>query len=335
MAKPDVFESNLNLGLELALSGSPDAEQFLRKATTLVPTDHPDEGRERAWLALAHFLQAKRPEEAIQAYQQAATIQPKDPEPHLAAGYLLEKQKNYSEAESEYSKALALQPSSSDALTGLANTYMEHRRFADAEPILRQLVTLHPTDASVHMQLGRMLAIAGKNDDAISELRTGLKLGPGDKNAQQDLADLLVTAGKYDEATNIYRRLLLASPKDPDLHEALGKAFLKQRKFAEAQQEFMTTVQLKPDFGAAYGDLAVAADENKNYALAIKAADLRGKFLPEIPISYFLRATAYDHLHDRKQAALNYHRFLEVDGGKLPDQEWQATHRLIALEPKR
>jgi len=94
-------------------------------------------------------------------------------------------------------------------------------------------------------------------------------------------------------------------------------------------------VKLKPDFGAAYGDLAAAAVENKNYDLAIKAADARAKFLPEIPVSYFLRASAYDHLRNYKMAAQNYHRFLEVANGEYPDQEWQARHRLIAIEPKK
>jgi hypothetical protein len=48
-----------------------------------------------------------------------------------------------------------------------------------------------------------------------------------------------------------------------------------------------------------------------------------------------LRATAYDHLRDFKQAAANYHRFLDVANGQYPDQEWQARHRLIAIEPKK
>src|SRR5277367_793305 len=39
-AKPDVFESNLNLGLSLAKAGQPDAEQYLRAATQLTPTSH-------------------------------------------------------------------------------------------------------------------------------------------------------------------------------------------------------------------------------------------------------------------------------------------------------
>jgi hypothetical protein len=40
-------------------------------------------------------------------------------------------------------------------------------------------------------------------------------------------------------------------------------------------------------------------------------------------------------LHDFKTAAVNYHLFLKTAAGKYPDQEWQAKHRLIAIEPKK
>jgi tetratricopeptide (TPR) repeat protein len=133
----------------------------------------------------------------------------------------------------------------------------------------------------------------------------------------------------------MYRSLIAAHPDDADSHRGLGQSLLRQKKFADAQKEFLTTLKLKPDFGAAYGDLAFAANENKDYVLAIKSLDARVKFLPEIPITYFLRASAYDHLKDVKKAAANYHLFLEAANGKYPDQEWQAKHRLIALEPKR
>jgi tetratricopeptide (TPR) repeat protein len=87
--------------------------------------------------------------------------------------------------------------------------------------------------------------------------------------------------------------------------------------------------------GDAYGDLAFAASENKDYALTIKALDARAKFLPEEAITYFVRASAYDHLKDYKRAAANFHLFLNMAHGKYPDQEWQAKHRLIAIEPKK
>jgi len=334
-AKPDVFESNLNLGIVLAKSGQPDAEQFLRAATTLKPTANVDEGHARAWLSLAHVLENSKPDEAVEAYKQAAALEPKDPEPHLAAGALLEKQDRFADAAEEFQQVLVIDPASADALTGLANIYMRGRRFPEAEAMLRKLVALNSNDAAAHIQLGRVMAAAGENDAAIAELLAAQKLAPTDATIPRDLADLYASSGKYAEAEMMYRSLLTASPNSAELHHDLGVVFLKQRKYSDAQQELLIAVKFKPDFGAAYGDLAAAASQNKNYELAIKAADARAKFLPEIPASYFLRASAYDHLRDYKQAAQNYHKFLEVANGQYPNQEWQARHRLIAIEPKK
>jgi tetratricopeptide (TPR) repeat protein len=334
-AKPDVFESNLNLGLALAEVGDPEAEQYLRAATRLNPRSNVTQGHMRAWLALGRVLEASKPDEAITAFQEAAKLDPKNPEPHLDAGALLEKQRKAGEAEKEYQQALSIAPESSDALIALSNLYMRDKRFDDAQAALKKLVALHPNDAGAHFQLGRMLAVAGKTEDAASEMEAGLKLDPSDSKARRDLADLDGDLRKYDQAAEIYSALISATPNDADLHAGLGRVLMKQKKFAEAEQELIKAAELKPGSGEIYGELAVAANENKNYPLAIKAADLRGKYLPENPMSYFLRATAYDHLRDAKDAAKYYHQFLEVARGKYPDQEWQATHRLIAIEPKK
>ncbi|HTT24310.1 MAG TPA: tetratricopeptide repeat protein [Candidatus Sulfotelmatobacter sp.] len=334
-ANPDVFESNLNLGLQLAKSGQPDAEQFLRAATQLKPTSHVAEGQARAWISLAHLIEASKPDEALAAYRQAAALQPKDPEAHLSAGFLLEKQNRFADAETEYKQALAIDPTSSDAITGLANIYMRGHCFPEAATELRKLTAAHPDSAPAHVQLGRVLAADGKNDEAITELETAAKLAPLDLSVQRELADLYTTAGKNELAEAQYRALLAAHTDDADLHHELGKALLRQKKYNDAQEEFLTTVKLKPGMGEAYGDLAFAASQNKDYVLTLKALDARAKLLSEIPITYFLRASACDHLHDVKQAVANYHLFLQVANGKYPDQEWQAKHRLIAIEPKK
>jgi Flp pilus assembly protein TadD len=340
-AKADVFESNLNLGLMLVRANNPEAEQFLRAATTLKPTDHVEEGQARAWLALAHLLENKKPEEAFQAYHKASELTPKDPEPHLSSGLLHERQKEFSDAEAEYKQALTLDLHSHDshsteAAIGLTNIYMKSGRLGDAEPLLRRLAAERPDDAGIHLQLGRVLAAQDKKDDAIVEIQTALKLSPADSSAQRDLADLYAGAGKNDLAEVAYRALVAAQPKDPELHRGLGRALLLQKKFPEAQQEFLVAVRLKRDWPDVYVDLAVAASENKNYELTIRALNQRTLLNAEMPaICYFFRASAYDHLRDYKQAAVDYHHFLDVANGKYPDQEWQATHRLIAIEPKK
>jgi tetratricopeptide (TPR) repeat protein len=335
-AKPDVFESNLNLGLMLARSNNPEAEQFLHAATTLKPTSHIEEGQARAWISLARLLENKKPEDALAAYRKASELMPTDPEPHLAAGLLHERQKEFSAAESEYKKVLTLDPHSNEATIGLTNIYMKSGRLADAEPLLRQIAVERPEDADIHLQLARLLMAQNKKDDAMAELQTALKLAPTDAEAQRELADLYASSGKNDLAEASYRTLLSGRPKDAELHRGLGQTLLREKKFPEAQQEFWTAVQLKPDWPDLYVDLAFAASENKNYEVTIKALDQREKFKSELPVvCYFFRASAYDHLRDYKQASVNYHLFLDSANGKYPDQEWQARHRLIAIEPKK
>jgi tetratricopeptide (TPR) repeat protein len=334
-AKPDVFESNLNLGLMLAKTKQPGAEEYLRAATRLKPVDNSQQAKQRAWLALGHAIAESKPDDALEAFRQAASLDPKDPEPHLAAAELYEKSNHFSDAEHEYKQVLAADPNSADALVGIANIYVRGQRLTEARETLENLLQQRPDYVQGRIQLGRVLAADGKNDEAIAQFQAALQQDPNNVAAQRDLADVYTKAGKYTDAEPIYLSLLKASPNDADAHYALGRSYMRQKKFPEAKEQFLTTVKLQPANGDAYGDLAFAASENKEYELAIRALDVRAKLLPDVAITYFLRATAYDHLRAYKEASENYHRFLEVADGKLPDQEWQARHRLIAIEPKK
>ena len=334
-AKPTVFESNLNLGLQLAKSGSIDAEKFLRAATMLTPASHVNEGHARAWISLGHLLEKSRPDEALAAFENAVALQPSDPEAHVSAGPLLEAANRFADAEREYKQAQTLDPHSVDATIGLANLYMRGRRFSDAEQALKSLLVAQPESAAAHIQMGRVLAAQENYSAAIPEMQAGIKLSPNDSSAQREVAEIYALAGKNDQAEAAYRALLAGHAGDPELHRGLGQALLRQKQFSPAQDEFLAAIKLKADFGEAYGDLAFAANENKQYLLTVKALAARAKLLPEVPVTYFLRASALDHLRDYKQAAANYHLFLDVAQGKYPDQEWQARHRLIAIEPKK
>ena len=332
--KPDLFESNLNLGILLAEAGSPEAESYLRAATKLKPSDTPDKGLERAWLSLGHVLEGKNPEDAIAAYREAAKLRPDDTEPHLAAGLFFEKQSQLADAEREYQQVLQLDSKSAEGMAGLVNVYTKTQRLPEVEKMLRRYLELNPGNETAHLQLGRVLALRNDATGARAEYEAALKLVPNDSEAQRELAGLDLAAGRYPEAAQRYQALVKRHPTDPELHYALASALLHAREFPAAQQALLETIKLKPDLAQAYGDLAVVAAENKQYELAIRALDTRGKLLPETPGTYFLRATSYDNLKAFKPAAENYRRFLDVAEGKYPDQEWQARHRLAAIDPK-
>ncbi len=328
--KPDLFEPTLNLGVLLAQSDSPEAEKFLRTATTLKPAQNPAASLARAWTALGHVL--KDPKQAADAYRRAADLEPRSAEVQLAAAEAAEKAGDTTAAEASLKRAAELDPRSTDAFAGLANIYMRAKKFPEAEAALRKLLALQPTNNAAHVQLGRVLVAQNKIEEALPELEA---TAASDPVALRELAGLHAANKQYAKAEAEYRQLLQRDSRNPELHYALGTLLMDQHKFADAQPELIAAVNLKADFAAAYGNLAVVAMENKEYALALKAVDTRARYVAETPATYFLRATAYDNLRDYKQAAANYHQFLATSEGKNPDREWQARHRLVAIEPKK
>lgn len=334
-AKPDVFEANLDLGLLLAKQGdNAEAAKYLQAATQLKPTDHPEASLTRAWQALGRVEDSSAPQQAIAAYAQAAKLSPKDPEPHIAAAALLTKQNDLDGAAREYQAAVQLDPTSKTALAGLVDTYVAQKKYSDAEATLRQLLASDSHNTAAHMQLGRVLMAEGKNSEAADELHAALQANSDDPRVALELGTVYVKAGKNAEAEQQFRVAEQKLPQDPEVHFALGSLLMYAKKYPEAQQELLMAVKLKPDLADAYGSLAIVAAENKNYTLALQALDMRAKFLPETPAIYFLRATTFDHLKAIPQAVEYYQQFLKVDDGKFPDQEWQARHRLIAIDPK-
>ena len=334
-ADAKVFESNLNLGLMLARASDAEAAKYLRAATELKPTAKPEEGLYRAWVSLGQVLEDKDPGEALSAFRRAAELKPNRAEAHLFAASAAEKAVDLATAEQEYKAAAASDPKSADAIAGLAYIYEKTKRLPEAEDALRKYLALDPQSAKAHLQLGHVLTAEGKAEDAQAELEKALQLSPGDAQTERELAMLYASNREFAKAEQHFRAALQQQPNDAELHHRLGTALLEQQKYEDAQKELLAAVNLKPDFGIAYGDLAFAASANKDYPLTIKALDARARLLQEIPFTLFLRATAYDHMGERKLAAASYHQFLAAANGKFPDQEWQARHRLIAIEPKK
>ncbi|HTK95818.1 MAG TPA: tetratricopeptide repeat protein [Terriglobales bacterium] len=333
-AKSDVFEANLNLGLLLAQKDVPDAEKYLRAATRLTPTAKPQEGRSRAWLSLARFLSATRPDDALAAYAEAVKLRPNDPEPHIGSAAILEKQKKYPEAQAEFAKAAELDPKSTEALAGLVNVATEQRHFDEAEAMLRRYLAADPQNGAARAQLGRILAAEQKFPEAATELEAGLASSPNDLGLARELAAVYTASGQWQKAGPIYEQLIQQQPRDAEMRRVYGVALMKQRRFRDAEVQLVTAVKLDPKLADAYGDLAVAASEDKNYQLSLQALDVRAHYLPETPATLFLRATDLDNLHLFKPASEYYKKFLEAAAGQFPDLEWKARHRLVAIDPK-
>jgi len=333
--EPNWFEANLNLGLDLAKSGDPAAAVPVLKHATGLKSAAKSAGQEttaRAQLALAQALEQSKadPKLTAAAYENAAEMN-NDPDLTVKGGEILQAAGDLAGAEQRYVKAA--QAGHAGGVAHLIDLLVRQKRYSDAETWLQKYLVQKPLDANARVQMARLLAAEGKKTEAIAMLQP--LTGPGSSPAaNRELANLYLDNKQYAEAEPLLRLALENNLSDPHLHLDLGVALLHQLKYADAEAEFTKALRLKPDSADALGYLAEAARQNQHDELAIRALDARARLAPETPFTYFLRATAYDNLRAYKQAIENYKQFLAVAGGKYPDQEFQARHRLKAIEPK-
>jgi tetratricopeptide (TPR) repeat protein len=328
---PKWFEAQQNLGLALAKSGDLNAAaSALKTAVALKPIIGGQQALAAAWLSLAQVTEENAPQESLAAYQKAVELDPTNSEAQLGSSRMAERAGNTAAAEQQYLKLAAA--GNNDSIERLVSLYLKQKRFADAESWMHKYISANPQNSAAQLQLGKLQAAEGKTQEAIATLEPLYKASP-DPRIARDLANLYLETKQYPAAADLLRPLIVQSPADAQLHLDYGTALMHQLKYAEAQAVLLKAVQLKPDLVEAYSDLAYAAEQNKNYELTIRVLDARAKLQPETPATLFLRATAYDNLRMYKPAAANYKLFLAAAGGKFPDQEFQARHRLKAILP--
>lgn len=331
-ANPKQFEAQLAMGLLMAQEGkSEQALPYIEAATLLEPAPPNPDSKARAWRALAELLRTSDPTRAKYALLEALKISKETTEDTLLTAEIAEASDDDETAEAAYKKVLETHPESSAATAGLVHLLLKQKKYAEAEPLLHSALERDPDDPALNAQWATVLLAENKPDEALSALQKLHQLHPQDLTVGTMLAQTLMQGKEYAKADEIYVDFLSFSPDDPVLLAGHAEALLRQEKFAAAIPVYQKALKIRPDDGDSWGGLAYAASEVKEYSIALESLSMRSKYDEETPATYFLRATAYDNLHQPKAAAEWYQKFLDAAQGKFPDQEWQAKHRLVAL----
>ena len=336
-ANPKSFEAHLSLGLLLARQGKQgEARPELAEATQLDPGDSGPALKARAWRALA---EVDRPgpghtgdaAAASNELLEALKLSPETSSDILLAADLAEASGQDDAAEKAYRRLLEKDPTSEPANAGLAHLMIRQKKYPEAETFLRAAMEKLPDDPALTAQLATVLATQNKAE-ALPLLQKLHAAHPDDVYVTGMLAETLSIAGDIAGSDELYVKLLAATPNDADLLVSHGQNLVRLGKYADAVAAFDKATRLDPANSNGWSGLAFAASKIKQPTITLQALSMRSKFLPENASTYFLWATSYDTLHQTKQAAAYYHRFLQVAAGKFPDQEWQARQRLQLLE---
>jgi tetratricopeptide (TPR) repeat protein len=145
------------------------------------------------------------------------------------------------------------------------------------------------------------------------------------------LADTYLRSGAAEKAAPLLAEAVQTAPNNPVLLTDYGQSLIYTKQFAAAVPILERATVADPRAQEPWGGLAFAHSQLHQDAAVLKDLSARQKITPDTPETLFLWATSYDNLHQMKEAAGYYERFLAAANGKYPNEEWQAKHRLVTL----
>jgi predicted Zn-dependent protease len=332
------LEPRVALGLLLARSGRiEDARKELAAGAAVEKGDNALKAR--ALRALARIDQKPRPAEARDELLAALSISPETPEDVLMSAELAETAGNgHDAAESQYRKLLAVRPNDPGAAAALGHLLVQQKKYDEAEKLLAAGLTAHPGDEAMTIQLAAVYTAEDKRAQALPLVQALRLANPDDPTVSRLLAELYMDGKDYEHAEPLLTSLCSQNPQDGGLADLRAQALLQLHQGIEAQRILTRVVADKSLFpsneawGQAAFDLAFSASANNEPIVVLQVLANRATVLPPSPPVLFLTAISQDKLHHVKLAAQAYKDFLAASNGALPNEEFEARHRLIALE---
>ena len=331
------FEPHLALGLLLARNGKLDEARAEIAAAVALKTDNQPH-KARAYRALAQLDASTRPSDASAELLSALKLSPETPDDIFLSGEIAEFSQDLPAAEAAYRRFLAASPQNAGANAALAHVLIREHKPADAEQALTAALSKNPDDPALNAQLASLYEQQNQPEKALPIVEKLHASHPKDSNLTRLLARIYSHSNQFDKSEPLYAALIAASPGDPTLVTDRADALMHLKNFSEAEAILKralaqpTAYPTQADLALAASHLAFAASANNDPTVTLQALAISAKVQPKSPSDIFLEATARDKLKQVKQASDLYKQFLSVAGGKFPDEEWEARHRLLTLE---
>ncbi len=323
---PNLAPAHLNLGIALLDADPAAAVGSFRRAAELFS------GQSRPVYLMAEALERSgKRSEAIEQYRAAAALAPQDDAIVFALGRALLADGQTSAAESDFRRLLALRPDSAPAQLGLAESLLSQQKTAEAVDALRDYLLKAPDDR--HARLERAVALQDLNqfDESLRELD---RVDDGAMPSVESLklrGSIYLLQKKWTDAQASLGKALAASPTDAQLHLWMGQAKMELHDYSAAESELRRSLELAPAHSDALRELVGVYYLSGQYEATLSTLDLLAQREAQTPLNWFFRALSCDKLGRKPEAAAAYQKFLELDLGERPDQEFQAGARLKLL----
>jgi len=217
----------------------------------------------RMKLAQEH-MEAKRFDEAIEAYESILKDNPEAVGAYMGIGTVHFHKGNYDEAENYFKGALHLNDKLAQAKVMLAN-------LSEKKGDLQLALKLNPKLNMARLAIGRIYTKMKNYKEAEKSFREALRHNPQFTEAGLKLSEIMHKQGQTDKAIANLEELLNRTPASWQAHMMQGKLFMRQDKYKESIKAIQRSMKIKSDNPMAFLFLGQAyiADEQFDQAIDV------------------------------------------------------------------
>ena len=271
-----------------------------------IPTATPTRAPESFLSEAAGFAVKGKYIQAVSAYQQAISSDPKNVNTYIALARLEVFYGDFTKAEEDVSNAVLLNPNNSVALAVQGWAIGRQGNYLNAYAKINSAIESDPGNALAYAYLAEILAqqqTAGKGDlstidKATEASRKAKELNPNLMETRRARGLVLEMTGNYKDAITEFEEAIKLNDSLADLHLALGRNYKAIDEYVKAVDEFNRAVALRATDPEPYVEMALTYLKTGDYAKAVQYANQAIQQNPTDPLLYGYLGTIYYRWQD-------------------------------------
>ncbi len=204
-------------------------------------------------------------DQAVSAYQRAASLSPKSEFLWNNLGQLLARNDRNEEAIIAYKKALACSPDDFLSWDGAGHVYTKFGDYQNAISAFEKALEIAPYYESSWAGIGSAYLESGQLEKAEGSLRKAVELNAHSIDAWINLGECFAQQKRDLDAIAVYHRAIEFNPQNADIWDELGKLHLQRQSYAESISAFQKVISLNPQCSETYIRLAYALFQIGDY----------------------------------------------------------------------
>lgn len=276
---PDFPAALLNLGnVYLATQQVARAETSFRRLLE-IDGSHAD-----GCNSLASLLTGQgRASEAVKLFERSLESRPGHPEALVNLGRLLGKLGRYEEAVRHLRHAIDFGQGDPVLHRDLGHALQQLGHYEEALLVCLKAVELAPDDAMSYVSMGNVQQAAGLWDEAEVSYHRALGIDPENADALNNLGSVLMHKDDMETALRCFDAALMQVPDFADALYNSGVALFALSGFIKAEERFLKSIKLKPQFSEAYRCLSIIYRATDRHAQAVGILEQWRENVPDDP----------------------------------------------------